>query len=314
MRIHVVLKCAIIVSWFGCVNLLLAEPASDASPKAAPGPAIQSSPETAIRASSQAFCTAFNKHDAKAVASLWTVTGEYADENGHHFVGRDAIQKAYQTHFSENPQAKIRVLVDSVRLLSDSAAIEDGRAIVEPVQSGPPGIGKYTAVHVKVDGKWLLASVRDAWQETPSTYAKLADLEWLIGRWTAEEQGIKIESTCRWLGNKSFIERKFLATSADGITTNGVQIVGWNSQAAQVESWTFNADGSHAIGRWATIRDGWAAEVRGVAVDGTLTTAVNSLKRLDDNAYSWRSVRRTSGEKTLPDSEEVIWRRQPPGR
>ncbi len=79
-------------------------------------------------------------------------------------------------------------MIDSLRLLSDSAAIEEGRTIIEPAPTGSPGISKYTAVHVKIDGKWLMASVHDEWIESPSTYKNLSDLEWLIGSWEAEEQ------------------------------------------------------------------------------------------------------------------------------
>src|SRR5262249_27331935 len=143
----------------------------------------------AIRAGSQAFAAAFNKKDAKALAALWTEAGDYVDDSGNRVVGRGAIEKAYASYFAENPRAQIRICIDSVRLLSDSTAIEDGRAFVDPPPVGAPGYGKYIAVHVKAGDTWLMSTVRDTRVETVSGYEKVADLEWLIGTWTAEEQG-----------------------------------------------------------------------------------------------------------------------------
>jgi hypothetical protein len=44
-----------------------------------------------IRAGSEVFVAAFNKHDARAVAGLWTDDGEYIDDSGRRFAGRQAI-------------------------------------------------------------------------------------------------------------------------------------------------------------------------------------------------------------------------------
>src|SRR5690606_22262993 len=105
------------------------------------------------------------------------------------------------------------------------------------------GLGKYTAVHVKVDGKWMISTVRDVAIETPSTYQNHADLEWLIGTWTAEVHGAKLDSVCSWIANKSFVERRYSLTAHDGTQTTGVQIIGWNPQAGHVQSWNFSSDG-----------------------------------------------------------------------
>ena len=57
-----------------------------------------------IRAGSEVFVTAFNKHDAKAVAALWTEDGEYIDDTGRTIAGRDAIEKDYAAFFAEQPE------------------------------------------------------------------------------------------------------------------------------------------------------------------------------------------------------------------
>lgn len=264
----------------------------------------------AIRATSKAFTAAFNKKDAKSLAALWTEDGDFLDDAGIRLVGRSAIEKSYAGYFAANPQAHMRVVIDSIRLLSDNAAIEDGRAFVDPPAAGPAGYGKYTAVHVKVGGQWLMSTVRDTRIDTPSGYEKVADLEWLIGTWTAEQQGAKTVSVCRWVANKSFVERTYTVTQPDHTSTSGVQLIGFNPQHGHIESWNFSSDGGHAIGEWSPRENGWSAEMRGVTGDGTPTSAVNRLEKLDDNAYVWQSVRRSAGGQPLPDSDEVVLKRK----
>ncbi len=276
-------------------------------------PQAPSAELTAIRTTSQAFTEAFNRQDPQAIAELWTPDGDFVDELGNRYAGRDAIQAAYARFFAENPAARLRVIIDSVRLLNDLTAIEDGRTTIDPPPAGAPGMGKYTAIHIKVDGKWLMSTVRETRIETPSAYNHVADLEWLIGTWTAEQHGAKTESVCRWVANKSFVERNYTTTLADGTSTAGVQLIGWNPRVGHVQSWNFSADGGHAVGVWSPQEDGWAAEVHGVTGDGIPTAAVVLLKRLDDNAYVWQSIRRTVAEQSLPDTDEVVLRRRQAG-
>jgi uncharacterized protein (TIGR02246 family) len=309
------LYATVVVSGFE-FSLCLAQDAASHSPaESSPSPRREAAADLdAIRAESQEFVAAFNMGDAKAIAALWTEDGDYVDESGRSFAGRDAIEQAYAGFFADNPNVRVRIVIDSLRLLSDSAAIEDGRTVIDPAPPGVPAHGKYTAVHVKVDGKWLMSTVRDTQVETPSAYGNVADLEFLIGTWTAEEHGAVSESVCRWVANKSFVERSYTVTGLDGTTTSGVQLIGWNPKESHVQSWTFSSDGGHAVGVWTLREQGWSAEVQGVTGDGTLTSAVNMLTRLDDNAYVWQSIQRTAGGQSLPDTDEVVLKRPPADR
>lgn len=266
--------------------------------------------EAAIRAESQAFVAAFNKGDAKAVAALWTADGEYVDATGKVFAGCKVIEEEYATFFKENPGHKIGLIVDSIKLLSDAAAIEDGRAVLDPAPPGAPAISKYVAVHVKIDGKWRMSSVRDTHIETPSGYRNLAPLEWMIGSWSAEEQGLKTEVTCRWVANKSFIERSYSVVGPGGhVSASGVQMIGWNPQEERFQSWTFSSDGGYALGAWTPREGGWAIVTQGTMASGAPMSAVTLLTRLDENAISWQSVSRTAAGTALPDLDEIILKR-----
>jgi len=283
---------------------------SDDKPKQPQPAASGDKALAAIRAASESFVAAFNKGDAKGVASHWTADGDYTDESGTKFSGCEAIEQEYARFFAANPGHKIKLAIDSLKLLSESAAIEDGRAVLDPAPAGAPATSRYIAVHVKIDGRWLMSTVRDARVEAPSNFRNVADLEWLIGTWTAEEHGAKTESVCRWVANKSFVERSYAVTHADGTTTSGVQLIGFNPQGGHVQSWNFSSDGGHAVGIWTPRAGGWSAEIRGTTGDGTNTSATNLLTRLDDYAYAWQSVQRSAGGQSLPDTDEIILKRK----
>lgn len=265
--------------------------------------------QAAIRQAAAKFVDAFNHKKAKALAALWTENGDYIDESGQVFTGRAAIEQEYRAFFKQHKGIKMKLAIDSLRLLSPDAAIEDGRIILDPQPAGAPAISKYTTVHVKVDGKWLMSTVRDMRVETPSAYRNLADLDWLIGTWTAEEHGAKAEFVCRWIANKSFVERRYKVTHHDKSTHSGVEIIGYNPQNGRIQSWHFHSDGGHAVGVWSPLKNGWQSEVHGISGAGASTSAVNQLVPLDDGAYVWQSINRSSGGTEVPDTDEVILRR-----
>jgi uncharacterized protein (TIGR02246 family) len=285
-----------------------------AAANAAPAPAAKAVDEdtAAIQKAASAFAEAFNRGDAKAVAALWTASGEYVDELGNEYAGQAAIEGCYADFFKANPGAKLALEIDSVRFVSPTVAIEDGHTILTQPTSGESTSSAYSVVHSKVDGRWLMASVRETPANGGTAHEHIADFEWLIGTWTAEDQGVVTKSVCQWLGDKSFVERKYVTKAADGVETSGVQIIGWNAQAGHVQSWNFSSDGSFAVGVWTPTEGGWQATVSGVTIDGATTSAINRLQRLDDHAYVWQSVDRSLDATSLPDSDEVIVRRDVP--
>ena len=288
----------VIVALFGTVLCML-------------GRAQESADEmAAIRAGSDMFVEAFNKGDAKAIAALWTDDGEYIDDTGRRFVGRDAIEKVYAEFFTNVPKSKIQLAIDSLRLLSNDTAIEDGRAVVVSPERSALGFSKYTVVHVKVDNTWKMASVRDTVSEVPAAVSSAADLEFLIGTWVAEEHGVKTVSVCRWIAEGHFIERSYTSTHVDGTSSSGVQLVGWNPSAEHVQSWSFSPDGGYATGMWFPQPGGWVGHMLGTTGDGLPTSSINQFRKLDDNAYVWQAIHRSVGGKSLPDTHEVVWKRQ----
>lgn len=182
--------CAAVTSgsavWLSCGRLDGAQPAD--SPARAETAAItpgNEADEKAIRATADAFVKAFNAADAKAVGALWAPDAEYTDESGQSFQGRATIEKLYADAFKQAPGAMMTVNVESVRFLSPELGIEKGIARVK----SPGGLGdtaaRYTVVHARHDGKWIMVFGRDAPYVAASNEDYLKDLEWVIGDWAS---------------------------------------------------------------------------------------------------------------------------------
>jgi uncharacterized protein (TIGR02246 family) len=279
---------------------------SDKTPIATKPPTLA---EQAIRKVAQDFDQAFNSGDAEKVAAVWTTDAEYIDEEGERYIGRDTIKKEYEAFFTANPRAKIRSVIDSVRVVNGTTAIEDGRAMIEPPAAGSPGTSRYTAVYVLQDAKWLLSSVHDIRVVAPSNYKRLNDFEWMIGTWQGGEGNDRIETKCHWLKNKSFIERTYQVFKAGLPSTSGTQIIGWDPELQQICSWSFSSDSGYARNVWKPRANGWWTQSSGVLGDGTKTAAVNVFQRVDDDTLSLKSTDRTLGGARIPDLKEVIFKR-----
>ena len=67
-------------------------------PLLGPAASDQSADEAAIRKAAASYAEAFNKHDAKALADLWSPDAVYLNRTtGEEVVGRDAIAEQFTT-------------------------------------------------------------------------------------------------------------------------------------------------------------------------------------------------------------------------
>jgi uncharacterized protein (TIGR02246 family) len=89
--------------------------------------AVRPADTEAIHKLSQAFLAAFEKGDAKAIASSWTEQGEYVDDNtGEMFVGRERIENAFADLFRQLKVAQLDMHIQSIRFPSRDTALEEG--------------------------------------------------------------------------------------------------------------------------------------------------------------------------------------------
>jgi uncharacterized protein (TIGR02246 family) len=255
----------------------------------------------ALRKMAGDFADAFNRGDAKALAAAWTERGEYYSDEGDVLRGRVAIEKAYAEHFQEKPNGKMEVDIRSIYFPSRDTAIEDGVARVRTEGSDLPTSTRYSVLHVREDGKWKMAIVRE-WGAVEN---KLDDIAWLVGDWTAKSPKGEVTMKFAWNAKKTMIRNSFTVKEGDRVTATGTQTISFDPATRQLRSWTFEEEGGRGEGTW--FRDGerWVQQSEGVLQDGTEVAAFNIIKRIDNDHFVWRSVDRMVAGESAPDTTPI---------
>jgi uncharacterized protein (TIGR02246 family) len=226
--------------------------------------------------------------DAKAMAAHWTENGEYFADDGTLIRGRAEIEKVYKEVFAaKRPHTEAAIDVTSIRFPSKDTAIEEGYFKVRTGKE-PATSSKYTVLHAREGGKWLMAVVR----EWPSEGTSIRDLEWLIGTWEAKRDDTEVRTIYEWWGDKRFI-RVNITIKKPGETRQGFQMIGKDRSTGQIRSWAFDRDGAFGEATWS--RDGkkWVQESAGVLEDGSILAATNILTAIDNDSFTFQSVQRS---------------------
>jgi hypothetical protein len=204
------------------------------------------------------------------------------------------------------------VHIDSVEFVSPNVAVEKGSAEITHAKAETEK-SKYTAVHVRRDGKWLLDRVTEAEipPPKPSNYEHLKELEWMIGSWIDQDNRATVQTDCEWCKNRNFMTRSFAAVVGDQVNLSGMQIVGWDPAAKQIRSWVFDSDGGFSQGKWTHKGNKWFVEQTGTLPDGGKSAATNIFTKVDDNSFTWQSTNRVVDGEIQPNVPEVLIVRKP---
>lgn len=286
----------------------LIAPAQAADPVAASAPgggAGNAADEKAIRATADAFVKAFNAGDAKGIGALWATDAEYTDESGKSLHGRADIEKEYAELFKAQPGLTMTVAVDSIRFLGPDIAIEKGIAKVKSAAEKTDSSARYTVVHAKRDGKWVMVVGRDAPYVSASNEDYLKDLEWLIGEWRPEAKDAPLRIKFEWMAQRNFIKNTYLTVKDGKATMTGAQIIGWNPKLGRIVSWHFDAQGGFGNDVWTKDGAKWVIEASGIFRNGSESAAVNVLTPIDAKGFTWQSLNRTLDGVVLPNTAPV---------
>lgn len=263
------------------------------------------SEEDVIRTTVDSYVAAYNRGDAKAVATHWCETADWISPSGQRFQGRQAIQNEMQSLFAENRDVRIEVIDPSIRLISSDVAMEEGIVrVIRPAEL--PSDSTYLAIHVKQNGQWKLDSVRET--EVPATPAaspQLEELAWLVGEWIDQSPDATVESSVTWTKNKTFLSYAFKVSAPGMEDLEGTQVIGWDPAAGAVRSWMFDSDGGLGEGVWSKKGNGWIVKFSQVLPDGRKASATNMYTLLDANTFTWKSVGRKLDGEFLPNTGEV---------
>lgn len=250
----------------------------------------------AIKKASKEFAKAFEKGDAKKVAGFWTQDGEYIADDGTKYQGRDELEKAYAEFFKNNKNLKVQIDMESLRFPSKNTAVEEGYIKVRKGKSAQDTTAKYSVLHVKEDGQWQMAIVR----EWPGDGLNLHDIDWLIGSWQAKRDDTEVHTKYEWTANKKYILATFTIKTKDQVY-KGKQIITQDLSTGTIRSWTFEDEGGFGEADW--VKDGkkWVIESAGASADGARLSATNIMTPLDEDSFLWQTVDRTSDDQSLPD-------------
>jgi uncharacterized protein (TIGR02246 family) len=266
----------------------------------------------AIRATADAFAKAYNAHDPRAIAALFSPDGEIVDESGDARQGRSEIEGVFSAVFEEYPEATMSVDIVAIRFLGPGLAEEDGSVNVIHTPGDAPEQNRYTVLHLKQDGKWMMASARDLPDMRAESAAMLKPLEWLIGDWVDESPDSLITTTYAWTENRNYILSEFRIQVAGREVMTGSQRIGWDPLAKVIRSWVFDSEGGFAEGVYSQDGDRWIVRLTGVTRDGEPASATNVFTVLGKDRISWQSRDRTVAGKATPDTDTFIVVRPPP--
>ncbi|MCE9566976.1 MAG: SgcJ/EcaC family oxidoreductase [Planctomycetes bacterium] len=258
----------------------------------------------------QAFIAAFEKGDAKATAAFWTPEGEYTDQVGRQYKGREAIEKLYAKVFAVQKGAKLSITVTSHKLLGTDVGLEEGITEVTPADGGPGSIAKFSAVLVKKDGEWYFESLKESIAHPPTNAEHYEDLEWLLGDWVGEaEKGPSGTASYGWAENRNFIVSSF-ATTLNGVPViGGTQWIGWDAIDKQIRSWSFYSGGGIGEGTWTKDGAKWTVKTTAKTADGKKISLTNVLTKVDDDHLTWHATQLTVDGKAIPDGSPVKMKR-----
>jgi uncharacterized protein (TIGR02246 family) len=297
-------------------------PAGKAQPGTAPkaearavsGRAAEKEVEAAVGESARRFVAAYNRHDAKAIAAGFTTTAEFVTEDGMTLQGREAIERHFVAVFTNAPKAQLELKVESVRLVKSDVAVEEGRVEFTAAPGAAVESSRYIAVHVNLEGKWLLARARDfpAEAEVQSNYEHLREVEWLVGEWIQEDEASLIATSCKWVDHKNFLLQEFTIRIGSLEPITGSTRIGWDPQTQQIKSWTFDSDGGYSEALWTHGDKRWVLKARGVTRSGRIFSGTSIVRQVDAGTMSWESHDRVEGGVLVPDRAPIVIKRRPP--
>jgi uncharacterized protein (TIGR02246 family) len=267
--------------------------------------AIQALPEyQAAEDQFRKYQEAYDRGDAKALASFYAEDVDYIDVDGAETKGGRKMEELFTEYFQASPGAKIAITIEEVKQLAPDVQVNRGVATVT-VPDGLTTSTRYVAVLAKKNGSWKICQVTETATPAPSASSQLQSLKWLIGNWENKDADQTVETKVEWAGDNNFLVRTFKLKGEEG-ETDGWEIVGWDPERQQIRSWIFDSNGGFGESSWSYDSGHWLIRASNVLPDGSRSTAENLLTRVDDNQFTWESQNRTLDGESQPPVPKVV--------
>lgn len=267
----------------------------------------------AIRATAKQYIDAVDRGDAETMRSLWLDDGDIVNALGHaapaaEVIKRETEARAAAADGDDAPQREVKLTGSQIRFVTDNVAIEDGTVEAHSGVDGVPPIeGHFTAVWVKEDGKWKLATLREARvPETPSQ--NLDALDWMVGKWTGQVGKATFHVSTHWNPKHTYLVRDLSVVHDGEEVFTGGQRIAIDPLDGKIKSWMHDSDGGHGEGTWTRHGDTWTVQATGVTPDGRRTSATNVYAPQGEDGMTWKSVAGYSDGQPMPGFEITLKR------
>ena len=268
------------------------------------GSTIQASPAyQAAEDQFRKYQEAYDRGDAKALASFYAEDVDYIDEDGAETKGRGEMEKLFTGYFQASPGAKITISVEEVKQLAPDVQVNRGVATVT-APSSLINSTRYVAVLAKKNDSWQICQLTETAAPAPTASYQLEALKWLIGNWENKDADQTVESKIEWAGDNNFLVRTFKVKGY--AETDGWEIIGWDADRQQIRSWIFDSSGGFGELSWAYHDGHWLIRSSNVLPDGSHSIEENVLTKVDDNQFTWESQNRTLDGESQPPVPKVV--------
>lgn len=258
------------------------------------------------------FTEAFNRRDIPTLLKLFAEDCELTEADGTTIRGLKELEDELKESFEDDPNARISVSVDSVRMVTPDVVIEEGKTVYFPDGKTVTAETQYQATHVKKGDRWLMSRVRSFNRVVLSPYDQLRELEWLIGDWIDEGADSLVEASYRWDANKVFLLQDFKVRVNGENVLSGMQRIGWDPLTKQIKAWAFDSEGGYAESLWSEVDDSWVIRINGVRTNGRVVSMTNQLTPLGKDRMRFESADRIVAGERMPNLSTVVVRTPPP--
>jgi uncharacterized protein (TIGR02246 family) len=130
------------------------------------GPRTDLLNDAKIRELYERFENAWNRHDAVALAEMWTIDGDHREPDGRIAKGRDEVQMLFaEEHATVFKDSRLDLDVKTVWFITAEVALVDGEYTLGGVPGPdgkplPPRKGHLTSVLLQERGQWWVAASR----------------------------------------------------------------------------------------------------------------------------------------------------------